>query len=112
MGRSLITPTTSFTGTTSFLGVGAGVASIFSPKPDDPFYAFLRPPPGETLEQRMEREEREAEAKRRSDEIDEMLKAERAERRKRGKPVKVMLLGQSESGELLGFVGFECVLIL
>lgn len=117
MGRTLVTPTTSFTGTTSFLGLtsttGLSSLSFLNPatNPDDPFYAFLRPPPDETPDQRVQREGREAEAKRRSDEIDEMLRMERAAERKKkgrggGKPVKVMLLGQSESG------AYACYLFL
>lgn len=100
--KPLTSPTTSFTGTTSsFLGLSSSSA-LPNPatNPDDPFYPFLLPPPDESLEDRVEREEREADARRVNDEIDEMLKAERATLRRRRKPVKVLLLGQSESGAL------------
>ena len=54
--------------------------------------------------ERVERERRraereEAEAKRVSDEIDQNIREERAALRKKKKPVKVLLLGQSESGK-------------
>jgi guanine nucleotide-binding protein subunit alpha len=79
---------------------------------DDPLALALAPPSNETPEQRAERERREAEERRISDEIDEQLKAERAALRRRKKPVKVLLLGQSESGEsvvsfLSAFVAFH-----
>ncbi|KZT24145.1 G-alpha-domain-containing protein [Neolentinus lepideus HHB14362 ss-1] len=65
---------------------------------DDPFEAILRPPPGETAEQKAERIRREEEAKRVSQAIDESLKQERIERKKR-RVVRLLLLGQSESGK-------------
>ena len=75
----------------------------------DPIAAALLPPADEGPQQRAERERREAEAKRVSDEIDEMLRTEQqgliqgpkrgAQDGRREKPVKVLLLGQSESGE-------------
>lgn len=67
---------------------------------DDPLAAAIAPPADETVEERAARERREAEAKRVSDGIDENLRAERAAAKKKRKPVKVLLLGQSESGEL------------
>lgn len=97
MARTTITsPTTSFT--SSFLG-GSTTSTIPAlTDPNDPFYVFLRPPPGETPEQRVDRERKEAEARKVNDEIDEMLRAEKSAMKKRKKPVKVLLLGQSESG--------------
>jgi guanine nucleotide-binding protein subunit alpha len=65
---------------------------------DDPLDEVLRPPPDETPEQRQIRLEREAEAKRISLEIDATIKAERQARRKK-RIVRLLLLGQSESGE-------------
>lgn len=64
----------------------------------DPFDAVLQPPPGETPADRDRRLLAELEAKRVSDSIDEMLKAEKKERRSRP-DVKILLLGQSESGK-------------
>lgn len=65
---------------------------------DDPLAAAIAPPLNETPEQRNLREQREVEAKRLNDEIDEMLRGEKVAVRRRKKAVKVLLLGQSESG--------------
>ncbi|KAF4616850.1 hypothetical protein D9613_008685 [Agrocybe pediades] len=65
---------------------------------DDPLDEVLRPPPDETPEQRAIRLEREAEAKRVSMAIDATIKAERQARRKK-RIVRLLLLGQSESGK-------------
>lgn len=65
---------------------------------DDPLSRALQPPADESPAEREERIRAEREAKRVSDEIDEELRKERAAfRRKR--PVRVLLLGQSESGK-------------
>ncbi|KAI0339142.1 G-alpha-domain-containing protein [Trametopsis cervina] len=64
---------------------------------DDPLTLALAPPAGETDEQRTRRLRDEAEARRVSDEIDSQLREERAALRKKKKPIKVLLLGQSES---------------
>jgi len=67
---------------------------------DDPFAIFHMPPLSETLEERALRERREAEAQRVSDRIDGEIKVERAAMKKQQKNVvKVLLLGQSESGK-------------
>jgi hypothetical protein len=65
----------------------------------DPFDAVLRPPPDETLAQREARILAEQQAKRVSDAIDEQLRTERAELKKNQPDVKILLLGQSESGK-------------
>ena len=65
----------------------------------DPFAVFHAPPPNETPGERAARIEKEAEAKRISDQIDEQLKAERLALKKQKYVVRVLLLGQSESGE-------------
>ena len=67
---------------------------------DDPLDELLKPPPDETPEQREVRLQGEAEAKRVSLAIDATIKAERAARRKK-RIVRLLLLGQSESGELV-----------
>ena len=67
---------------------------------EDPLTRALAPPPDETVEEREVRLNKEAEAQRVSDLIDESLRAERASWKKR-KVMKVLLLGQSESGECL-----------
>lgn len=65
----------------------------------DPLSVFMLPPANETPEEKAEREAREAEAQRISDAIDEDLKKERAALKREKKIAKVLLLGQSESGE-------------
>jgi guanine nucleotide-binding protein alpha-1 subunit len=66
----------------------------------DPFAIFVTPPPNETAEQRISREKKEAEAQRENDRIDDELKIEKAAAKKHQKGlVKVLLLGQSESGK-------------
>ncbi|KAI0299954.1 G-alpha-domain-containing protein [Russula brevipes] len=67
--------------------------------PHDPFEAVLRPPPDETPAQRDARLLAEKNAKRISDAIDEQLRAERAELKKNSPDVRILLLGQSESGK-------------
>ena len=65
---------------------------------EDPLTLALAPPPNETPQAREVRLSTEAEAKRVSDAIDEALKAEKVALKKR-KIMKMLLLGQSESGE-------------
>ncbi|KAJ7835955.1 guanine nucleotide binding protein, alpha subunit [Mycena olivaceomarginata] len=65
---------------------------------EDPLTAALAPPPNEKPAEREARERAEAESKRVSDEIDAQLRRERENEKKR-KPVKLLLLGQSESGK-------------
>lgn len=64
----------------------------------DPLAAALLPPPNESPEERERRLDAEAEAKKRSDNIDRMLRESERQSRKK-KVVKVLLLGQSESGK-------------
>jgi hypothetical protein len=65
----------------------------------DPFDAVLRPPPDETPAQREMRILAEQQAKQVSDAIDEQLRVERAELKRNRPDVKILLLGQSESGK-------------
>lgn len=65
---------------------------------EDPLSLAIQPPPNETPEQRDSRLQAEALARRISNDIDEELKAEKAALKKKP-PVKVLLLGQSESGK-------------
>ncbi|KAI0029454.1 G-alpha-domain-containing protein [Vararia minispora EC-137] len=65
----------------------------------DPFSAALRPPADETPAERERRIAEELRAKQVSDAIDEQLKLERAEQKRNKADVKVLLLGQSESGK-------------
>lgn len=66
----------------------------------DPLSRALQPPPNETLEQRAEREAKEVEARRVSDRIDEQIKSEKQANSRGKTQVKVLLLGQAESGAL------------
>ncbi|KDQ60013.1 hypothetical protein JAAARDRAFT_205077 [Jaapia argillacea MUCL 33604] len=65
---------------------------------DDPFESVLRPPADETPDQKAIRLKAEEEARRVSQAIDDGIKAERIERKKR-RIVRLLLLGQSESGK-------------
>ena len=69
----------------------------------DPLTLATTPPPDATPAQRIVREKAELEAKMVSDEIDEQIKAEKATTKRRKRPVKVLLLGQSESGTSFDF---------
>lgn len=70
---------------------------------DDPFDEALRPPENETLEERNLRLAREEEARVVSQAIDASIKAERQARRKK-RIVRLLLLGQSESGKCLKYL--------
>ncbi|KAF8970665.1 guanine nucleotide binding protein, alpha subunit [Flammula alnicola] len=74
---------------------------------EDPLTLAIAPPPDETYEQRQIREAAEAEAKRISDEIDEQIRKEREAERRKKKPVKLLLLGQSESGKTATLKNFQ-----
>ena len=65
---------------------------------DDPFAAMLAPPPNETTSERASRLAREADAKRVNDEIEAQLKLDRMSFKKQKDTVRILLLGQSESG--------------
>lgn len=65
----------------------------------DPLTLAIAPPATETAEERWEREQQEARARTISTQIDEALRAERMTMKRKGKPIKVLVLGQSESGK-------------
>ncbi|TBU49747.1 G-protein alpha subunit [Dichomitus squalens] len=74
--------------------------SVHSSNTDgDPFTAFLRPPASETEHERVARLQREVEAKRINDSIDEEIKADRERLRKSKQDIRLLLLGQAESGK-------------
>ncbi|EMD34878.1 hypothetical protein CERSUDRAFT_117074 [Gelatoporia subvermispora B] len=73
----------------------------------DPLAKLLAPPPNETEAQRVARLEAETEAKRVSDMIDEELQREEKAQRRGPKPVKILLLGQSESGKSTTLKNFQ-----
>ncbi|KAI9058714.1 G-alpha-domain-containing protein [Trametes sanguinea] len=81
------------------MGVGRAVD-------EDPLSRLLAPPPNETPEERETRLRLEAEARLRSERIDDQLRAERAALKK-NRPVKVLLLGQSESGKSTTLKNFQ-----
>lgn len=64
----------------------------------DPLDAVLRPPIDETEEEKQHRLSQEEEATRISQAIDDTIRQERLQRKK-AKVVRLLLLGQSESGE-------------
>ncbi|EJD06518.1 guanine nucleotide binding protein alpha subunit [Fomitiporia mediterranea MF3/22] len=72
-------------------------SSIYSA--DDPLALALKPPPLETDHERELRIAAEHEAKRISDRIDEELRQEREAKRRANMQVKLLLLGQAESGK-------------
>ncbi|KAJ7135441.1 heterotrimeric G protein alpha subunit [Mycena crocata] len=71
----------------------------FPPTEADPFYEKMRPPLDETPAQMTARLKREADAQRISDNIDEDIKRDRAQQRKARKELRILLLGQGESGK-------------
>jgi hypothetical protein len=73
--------------------------SVPQNNPADPFEDVLRPPLDETPAQRDTRIRAEQNAKRVSDAIDEQLRTERADLKRNRADVKILLLGQSESGK-------------
>ncbi|KAF6754577.1 guanine nucleotide-binding protein [Ephemerocybe angulata] len=66
---------------------------------DDPITAALKPSPSETEHERAVRLASEAEAKRISEQIDDDLREERERLKRRKGDVKLLLLGQAESGK-------------
>ncbi|KAF9238640.1 guanine nucleotide binding protein, alpha subunit [Melanogaster broomeanus] len=74
---------------------------------DDPFASALAPPANETASEKEGRERAEAEARRISESIDEEIRQERTALKKKKKPVKVLLLGQSESGKSATLKNFQ-----
>ncbi|KAJ3849765.1 guanine nucleotide binding protein, alpha subunit, partial [Lentinula lateritia] len=65
----------------------------------DPLTNAISPPSDESAQEREIRIKHELEAKQKSDAIDEDLNRQRAAEKKAPKPVRVLLLGQSESGK-------------
>ncbi|GAW07365.1 guanine nucleotide-binding protein alpha-4 subunit [Lentinula edodes] len=65
----------------------------------DPLTNAISPPSDESAQEREIRIKHELEAKQKSDAIDEDLNRQRAAEKKGPKPVRVLLLGQSESGK-------------
>ncbi|OJA13951.1 hypothetical protein AZE42_01346 [Rhizopogon vesiculosus] len=74
---------------------------------DDPLALAIAPPRNETPEEKDARETAELEARRISDAIDDQIRQERTALKKKKKPVKVLLLGQSESGKSATLKNFQ-----
>ncbi|KAJ6558485.1 guanine nucleotide binding protein, alpha subunit [Mycena vulgaris] len=75
----------------------------------DPLTLALAPPPGETPHDRDARLQRERDAKKRSDLIDQELSRQRVDKNSVKNPVKVLLLGQSESGKSTTLKNFQLI---
>lgn len=68
------------------------------PSPN-PFISFPLPREDESPQERAQREQDEARAKAVSDAIDEQIKQDKIALKKYQKAIKILLLGQSESGQ-------------
>lgn len=64
----------------------------------DPFYEMMKAPANETPSQATARLKRELDAQNISDQIDEEIRNHRAQLKKEKNIIKVLLLGQAESG--------------
>ncbi|KAG2003660.1 guanine nucleotide-binding protein alpha-4 subunit [Coprinopsis cinerea AmutBmut pab1-1] len=73
----------------------------------DPLSRAVAPPPNETTEEREARMLEEKRAKSISDAIDEEIEAQRVAVKKGPKPIKILLLGQSESGKSTTLKNFQ-----
>ncbi|KAJ7029794.1 guanine nucleotide binding protein, alpha subunit [Mycena alexandri] len=73
----------------------------------DPIAAALAPPSHESPQEHQERTLRERAAKQVSDEIDAQLAKEKQHAKRLPKPVKILLLGQSESGKSTTLKNFQ-----
>ncbi|KAF9527626.1 guanine nucleotide binding protein, alpha subunit [Crepidotus variabilis] len=74
---------------------------------DDPLTMSITPPATETLSEKTERLALEQHAKQISDQIDQDIERERERERKAAKCIKVLLLGQSESGKSTTLKNFQ-----
>ncbi|TFK23704.1 guanine nucleotide-binding protein alpha-4 subunit [Coprinopsis marcescibilis] len=74
---------------------------------EDPFAHMLAPPSSESLEERERRLSAETEAQKRSDAIDEEINKQRMAERRETKHLRILLLGQSESGKSTTLKNFQ-----
>ncbi|GJE90625.1 G-protein alpha subunit [Phanerochaete sordida] len=79
----------------------------YEDRQDDPLAKVLQPPPDESPEQRARREQEANEAHRVSLQIDEGIQEDRKAYERRKKAVKVLLLGQAESGKSTTLKNFQ-----
>lgn len=82
---------------------------VFHYDSSDPLAVVTAPPPNETTEEKAAREEREAEAQRISDQIDDELRTDKLALKKQEQMVKILLLGQSESGKCISISSWESI---
>ncbi|OCH90781.1 G-protein alpha subunit [Obba rivulosa] len=75
--------------------------------PDDPLSQALQPPPDESPDQRQARLHQQQEAARVSHEIDEHIQEDKKELERRKKAIKILLLGQAESGKSTTLKNFQ-----
>ncbi|KAI0338804.1 G-alpha-domain-containing protein [Trametopsis cervina] len=84
-----------------------GPQSPSDDRADDPLAAALQPPPDESPEQRARREQQQREATRVSLEIDQGIQEAKKAYDRRKKAVKILLLGQAESGKSTTLKNFQ-----
>ncbi|KAF8973195.1 guanine nucleotide-binding protein alpha-4 subunit [Flammula alnicola] len=83
--------------------------TLLDPEKDDPLTKAMAPPENETPEELEARLAAQAEAQQRSDAIDEEINRQRIEMKKAPKCVRVLLLGQSESGKSTTLKNFQLI---
>lgn len=75
------------------------LSSLMNAEDVDPLDVFTLPPPNESPSDRLVREKLEQDATERSRSIDAELKVAKAAMKQHKKAVKILMLGQSQSGE-------------
>lgn len=83
----------------------------FTPHPSDPFYDFMKPPEDETQAQKTARLKREVDEQRVNDAIEDQIKEDRVKIQQEKEIIKVLLLGQAESGKTSRHVVIDVGLI-
>ncbi|KAH9940208.1 G-protein alpha subunit [Epithele typhae] len=78
-----------------------------APDPDDPLSIALQPPPDESVEDRQARIRQQEDAARVSKEIDEEIALSKKAFERRKKAIKILLLGQAESGKSTTLKNFQ-----